>query len=77
MSAPATYQDIGDSISGHVGQIEIQRPPHNYFDNALIRATEREGRRSGRGEAVRRRRLPAVERRPSAAFGRRPADGTL
>jgi enoyl-CoA hydratase/carnithine racemase len=36
MSAIATYTDIGISISGHVGQIEIQRPPHNYFDNALI-----------------------------------------
>ena len=32
----AIYKDIGVSISGHVGQIEIQRPPHNYFDNALI-----------------------------------------
>ena len=32
----ATYNDIGVSIAGHVGQIEIQRPPHNYFDNALI-----------------------------------------
>src|SRR5512147_2509424 len=36
MSATSTYKDIGVSISGHVGQIEIQRPPHNYFDNALI-----------------------------------------
>ncbi len=32
----ATYTDIGVSIKEHVGQIEIQRPPHNYFDNALI-----------------------------------------
>ena len=32
----ASYKDIGVDISGHVGQIEIQRPPHNYFDNALI-----------------------------------------
>ena len=32
----ATYKDIGISISGHVGQIELQRPPHKYFDNALI-----------------------------------------
>jgi enoyl-CoA hydratase/carnithine racemase len=32
----ATFKDIGVSIAGHVGQIEIQRPPHNYFDNALI-----------------------------------------
>lgn len=36
MSGTATYRDIGVSLSGHVGQIEIQRPPHNYFDNALI-----------------------------------------
>jgi enoyl-CoA hydratase/carnithine racemase len=36
MSETATYKDIGVSISGHVGQIEIQRPPHNYFDHALI-----------------------------------------
>ena len=36
MSAIATHKDIGVSIAGHVGQIEIQRPPHNYFDNALI-----------------------------------------
>jgi enoyl-CoA hydratase/carnithine racemase len=32
----ASYKDIGVSTSAHVGQIEIQRPPHNYFDNALI-----------------------------------------
>jgi enoyl-CoA hydratase/carnithine racemase len=36
MSATATFKDIGVSIASHVGQIEIQRPPHNYFDNALI-----------------------------------------
>jgi enoyl-CoA hydratase/carnithine racemase len=36
MSVTATYKDIGVSLSSHVGQIEIQRPPHNYFDNALI-----------------------------------------
>src|SRR5262249_52067884 len=29
-------KDIGVGISGHVGEIELQRPPHNYFDNALI-----------------------------------------
>ena len=36
MATTTTYKDIGVSISGHVGEIEIQRPPHNYFDNALI-----------------------------------------
>lgn len=32
----ATYKDIGISNEGPVGVIEIQRPPHNFFDNALI-----------------------------------------
>ena len=36
MSEASSGKDIGVTISGHVGQIEIQRPPHNYFDNALI-----------------------------------------
>ncbi len=34
--AQVTYKDIGVSLSGHVGVVEIRRPPHNYFDNALI-----------------------------------------
>ena len=32
----ATYKDIGVSSEGHVGIVEIQRPPHNFFDNSLI-----------------------------------------
>ena len=32
----AEYQDIGVALSGHVGTIEIRRPPHNFFDIALI-----------------------------------------
>ncbi|MDP2333640.1 MAG: enoyl-CoA hydratase-related protein [Reyranella sp.] len=32
----ATYKDIGVSTEGHVGIVEIQRPPHNFFDNSLI-----------------------------------------
>ena len=32
----ATYKDIGVSTDGHVGIVEIQRPPHNFFDNSLI-----------------------------------------
>lgn len=31
-----TYKDIGADLSGHVGVIEIRKPPHNYFDNSLI-----------------------------------------
>ena len=30
--------DIGIEKSGHVATIEIQRPPHNFFDIALINA---------------------------------------
>jgi enoyl-CoA hydratase/carnithine racemase len=32
----ATYKDIGISNEGPVGVVEIRRPPHNFFDNALI-----------------------------------------
>ena len=31
-----THKDIGVSSEGHVGIVEIQRPPHNFFDNSLI-----------------------------------------
>jgi len=30
------YKDIGVSSEGAVGVVEIQRPPHNFFDNSLI-----------------------------------------
>jgi enoyl-CoA hydratase/carnithine racemase len=32
----AQYPDIGIERSGFVATIEIQRPPHNFFDNVLI-----------------------------------------
>ena len=31
-----SFKDIGVSSEGHVGIVEIQRPPHNFFDNSLI-----------------------------------------
>ncbi|MBJ6136067.1 enoyl-CoA hydratase/isomerase family protein [Marinobacter litoralis] len=31
-----TYKDIGVEWHGHVAVVEIQRPPLNFFDNALI-----------------------------------------
>jgi enoyl-CoA hydratase/carnithine racemase len=31
------FKDIGVEKTGHVALIEIRRPPHNYFDVALIR----------------------------------------
>ena len=30
------FTDLGVGTEGHVGIVEIQRPPHNYFDNSLI-----------------------------------------
>src|SRR6266542_4036865 len=38
MNVAAQNRDVGVSLSGHVATVEIRRPPHNYFDNALIRA---------------------------------------
>src|SRR5436305_274653 len=34
----AEYKDIGVELSGFVATIEIQRPPHNFFDIVLINA---------------------------------------
>jgi len=36
-SPPAT-DDVGIELDGHVAVVEIRRPPHNYFDIALIAA---------------------------------------
>ncbi len=30
------FTDLGISVDGHVATIEIQRPPHNFFDYSLI-----------------------------------------
>ena len=30
--------DVSVDIDGHIATVEIHRPPHNYFDVALIRA---------------------------------------
>src|SRR4051812_45988601 len=32
----ADYADIGVELANYVGTIEIRRPPHNFFDIALI-----------------------------------------
>ena len=37
MNIAAQLNDVAVSLTGHVATIEIRRPPHNYFDNALIR----------------------------------------
>lgn len=31
------YGDVSVELRGHVGMLEIRRPPHNFFDLALIR----------------------------------------
>jgi enoyl-CoA hydratase/carnithine racemase len=36
MSVINQGRDVAVEISGHVATVEIRRPPHNYFDNALI-----------------------------------------
>jgi enoyl-CoA hydratase/carnithine racemase len=38
MAAPHSFGDVGVEIGGDfVAKVEIHRPPHNYFDAALIR----------------------------------------
>src|SRR2546426_11703534 len=36
MSDLGTYRDIGISLDGFVATVEMRRPPHNFFDDALI-----------------------------------------
>jgi enoyl-CoA hydratase/carnithine racemase len=38
MAAFGSYEDLGVELDGNVAVVEIQRPPHNFFDHALIRA---------------------------------------
>lgn len=38
MSVPHPAPDVSVDIDGHIATVEIHRPPHNYFDVALIRA---------------------------------------
>jgi enoyl-CoA hydratase/carnithine racemase len=33
----STYGDVGVTMDGHVAIVEIQRPPHNFFDHTLIK----------------------------------------
>jgi enoyl-CoA hydratase/carnithine racemase len=36
MSVSGTYKDIGIELNHHVAIVELRRPPHNFFDVALI-----------------------------------------
>lgn len=36
MTDTGTYQDIAVTMDDHVATVEIQRPPHNFFDHSLI-----------------------------------------
>ncbi len=38
MSVPNPSPDVTVEIDGHIATVEIHRPPHNFFDVALIRA---------------------------------------
>ena len=33
---PTEYTDINVSLQDHVATVEIDRPPHNFFDRSLI-----------------------------------------
>src|SRR5579864_9734143 len=36
MPATHAYREIGVSRDGHIATVEMRRPPHNFFDSALI-----------------------------------------
>ena len=36
MSETHSYREIGVSRDGHVATVEMRRPPHNFFDSALV-----------------------------------------
>jgi len=36
MTESPSYREIGVSRDGHVGTVEMRRPPHNFFDSALV-----------------------------------------
>ena len=36
MTAPESPKDVGVELADHVATVEIRRPPHNFFDYALI-----------------------------------------
>lgn len=38
MSVPNPSPDVSVDVEGHIATVEIHRPPHNFFDVALIRA---------------------------------------
>ena len=58
MSEYATFDDIGVDLADFVATIEIRRPPHNFFDIALINqiadALALLGRHAGGGAALNR-----------------------
>lgn len=38
MTQFGNYPDISVEIDGHVAVVEMQRPPHNYFDTVIVRS---------------------------------------
>jgi enoyl-CoA hydratase/carnithine racemase len=36
MTETPSYREIGVSRDGHVATVEMRRPPHNFFDSALV-----------------------------------------
>ena len=38
MPTTLSYPDVSVEVDGHIATVEIQRPPHNFFDVTLIRA---------------------------------------
>jgi len=74
-----TYRDIGVELAGHVGTIEIRRPPNNFFDRELIAEIADAFEGFDRDPACRSIVLAAQGKNfcAGADFGSRTADATL
>lgn len=53
MSSYGDYTDLGVTLEGHVAVVEIQRPPHNFFDFVLIGSLASAFEDLGRDDACR------------------------
>lgn len=53
MSSYGDYKDLGVTLDNHVATVEIQRPPHNFFDFELIGSLASAFEDLGRDDACR------------------------
>ena len=43
MTTFGSYPDIEVTVDGHIAVVEMQRPPHNYFDTVIVKSIAESG----------------------------------